>query len=101
LEVGADLDPALAPFDPSDIEAQVGEVGDASGAVDDEVGLDRLAGSCSFEGDQVSAIARFDRCDGGGMAHVDPDLAAAVDQELDEVGVEALQRTLAAVDDDQ
>jgi len=54
-----------------------------------------------LEGYPVAAIGGLHIHDRGGAAQVDADLPTAVDQELDEIGVEALQRALAAVDDDR
>jgi len=100
LEVAADAHAALAPLDAGGTETQVGEVGDAARAVDDEIGLDRLAVARALQGDPITPAVSLDSGDGGGLSQVDPDLTAAMDQELDEIGVETLQRALAAVDDD-
>ena len=101
LQVVGDLDAVLAPLDAGGVEAQVGQLRDPSRAVDDEVGLDRLLRAGVLEGDLVATVGGPHVHDGGGAAQVDADLSAAVDEELDEVGVEALQRALAAVDDDR
>ena len=96
-----DLDAVFAPCDACGVETQVGQLRDAPRALDHEVGLDRLPFAGVLEGDLVAAIGRLHVHDGGGATQVDADLPAAVDQELDEAGVEVLQWPLAAVDDDR
>lgn len=69
--------------------------------MDHEVSLDALASTCVVNGDGIAVPGALDGCDGGGPPQVDTYVAAAVDQELDEIGVEALQGSLPAVHDDR
>ena len=93
------VDAVLAPLDLGSVEAQVGQVGDASSAVDDQVGLDRLGAPRVLEGDPVAVSGALDCGDGGGASQLDADVAAAIHQQLDQVRVEVLQRALPAIDD--
>lgn len=90
---------AFPPRHTGGIEIHLGQVGDPSRAVDDQVGLDHLGTSRRLEGDLVAAFSGFDRSDGGRAPQVDAGLVAALDQQFHKVRVETLQRALPAVDD--
>ena len=79
---------------------EVGELGDASGAVDDEIGVDARHGSPAVSsGDPVAGSGWLDGGDGRLRPHLDADVGASGHEEVDEVRVEALERAGAAVDD--
>lgn len=100
LQVAGHRDAVLAPVDAGGVQTQIGQLCDPSGAVDHEVALDLFLFASVFHGDLVAIIRGLHVHDRRGAVQADADLPAVVDQEFDEVGIEALQRTLAAVDDD-
>src|SRR3546814_4652711 len=76
------------------------ELGGAPRAVDGEIGLDHGVGAAGLDGDSVGGSDWLDRRDGRFPAHVDADVGPSCDQQLDEIGVEALEWANATVDDD-
>jgi hypothetical protein len=69
--------------------------------VDDHVELPGLGLAGSLDADLVPVFGLLDRGDRRGAQKFDPDLSASGDEEFDEVGVETLEGTGSAVDDDR
>src|SRR5262249_41873744 len=99
LEILVDGDTALrGTLDPAHVEAQIVDLGHSSGRVYNQVGGDlRHLFRASGVDDQIVA-APFDGRDGRPQAYINSDTARDMDELSDEISVESLQRTLAAVE---
>ena len=95
-----DCDPRVVVLDSGSVEPQVGQLGNPSGTVHDEVGHDGLGSAVGLDRDRVAAATgRLDRDDAGAGSHSDADLFAACNEQIDEIWIEALERPVTVLDD--
>src|SRR5207253_3292117 len=96
LQVRVDLDAARLAVDTGAHEVEVFDLGHAAGAVHDQVRLVRRAAAHAHPEARRGALNRLHVAPG---SDVDTDLAAALDEPVDEVGIEAGERPGTAVQD--
>jgi hypothetical protein len=99
LQMRFDGDAAVGVRHTGVVEAEGAELRDTSGAVHDEVGIDVRFALGGVEPDPVARCELLDAHGRGSGSDVDADGGAPGDEQIDEVRVEAPQRTLATVED--